>query len=76
MISRQQLSELKSARPFRPFLLRLGDGRIIAVDRPESFACDPAGTQMHVFAGGESISFIDMATAEVFEAPNPLERNQ
>jgi hypothetical protein len=50
--------------------LCLKGGRVVAVDRAEGFACNPAGTEMFVYAGDELISFIDMMTADIIEA-NP-----
>jgi hypothetical protein len=68
MTTRDQLRALKMAQPFRPFLLRLADGRVIAGDRTEGFCCNPAGTEMHFYDQSELIAFIDMATAEIINA--------
>jgi hypothetical protein len=48
MVTREQLRAMMTARPFRPFLVKLADGRSFAVEYPENVGCSVDGREMVV----------------------------
>ena len=43
MATRDQVRSMKTAQPFRPFFVRMADGRSLAVTQPEFIACSVDG---------------------------------
>jgi hypothetical protein len=56
----ERLTEMLSARPFRPFGLRLADGEVIPVPHPDFIARSPAGRTVVVFGKNDSMKIIDL----------------
>ncbi len=50
----EQFRTLLLQRPFRPFTIRLADGRSFEVAHPEFVAMSPAGRTVIVFDSGDS----------------------
>jgi hypothetical protein len=46
MATREQVRRLQTAQPFRPFLVKLADGRHFEVRHPELISCDLRGREM------------------------------
>lgn len=63
----EELRNLYTARPFRPFAIYLADGREIPVDHPEFLAISPAGDTVIVYQSGGSFNIIDMALVTALE---------
>ena len=51
MITREQLHDLVTAQPFRPFIVNLPAGLPVCITRPGAIACDPKGREMAVPPG-------------------------
>jgi hypothetical protein len=49
MATADQLRELRNAAPFRPFVVKMADGREFTVEHPELVACDRAGRSMSLY---------------------------
>ena len=54
-----EVMQYRRARPFRPFVLQLTDGREFVVREPEYIGRDVAFTRVNVDAGDESIATVD-----------------
>jgi hypothetical protein len=48
MAAREQVRGLQTPQPFRPFLVKLADGRQFIVRRPELISCDLSGREMFI----------------------------
>ncbi|MGP0064129.1 MAG: hypothetical protein ACLQGP_11095 [Isosphaeraceae bacterium] len=48
MAKNQQVRAMQTAQPFRPFLVKLADGRHFEVRHPENISCSPNGREMVV----------------------------
>ena len=55
MATHLQVRDLITAKPFRPFHVRMVSGRTFEVRHPENIACSPNGRDMVVYAGDELI---------------------
>ncbi len=53
MATPQQLRDMTTARPFRPFLVKMASGQTFTVRHPENAACDQRGRDMTVYEGRE-----------------------
>ena len=56
----QQLRNMHQARPFKPFDIRLADGRSIPVDHPELLAVTSGGRTIGVAVEEDAIEVIDL----------------
>jgi hypothetical protein len=75
MATKDQLRELTTARPFRPFLVRMTGGRVFAVRHPENASTDLKGRRLwvHDQAGTH---LVEMHLVEVMEPVEPSASNQ
>jgi hypothetical protein len=48
MATREQVRTMQTAQPFRPFLVKLADGRHFGVTHPELISCSANGREMVV----------------------------
>jgi hypothetical protein len=63
---------MTTARPFRPFLVRLADGRHFEVTHPENAACSPNGRDMVVYDARGDMHLLEMLTVvELAPAERP-----
>ena len=46
MATREQVRQMQTAQPFRPFLVKLADGRSFLVRHPELVSCSLNGREM------------------------------
>ena len=56
----EQLKAVYSARPFRPFLLHLADGRQIPVQHPDFIMTVPSGRTIFVVQPDDTSNIIDL----------------
>ena len=54
------LFELHSARPFKPFTIRLGDGQALPVEHPEMLAYAPRHRTAVVYRKDGSFELVDL----------------
>ncbi len=66
MATRDQLRQMVSAQPFRPFLIQLAGGRSFAVQHPELVACSVNGREMTVY-DDDGVHLVEMLLVEVME---------
>ena len=70
MATREQLRNLQTAQPFRPFVIRMNSGRSFTVKHPEMAACDAISRNLVVF-DEEGMHHVEMFLVEVIE-PLPV----
>ncbi len=71
----QKLREAHGARPFRPFIIHMADGREILVTHPEFMAVSPSGRTITVYQPDDSSSFVDLLLVTELEfRPNGQQR--
>jgi hypothetical protein len=56
----EQLRNFYSARPFRPFVMHLADGREVAVQHPELLATAPSGRTVTVYQADDTLNVVDL----------------
>ncbi len=66
----KELQLLSRAQPFRPFVIRLADGRGVPVDHPEFMALAPTGRSAVVYGKGGAFEVIDVPLVIGLEVPN------
>ena len=48
MATREQLRDMVSARPFRPYVITLADGQTFTIRHPELVSCDTRGGDLQI----------------------------
>jgi len=66
MGTRDQLRQMVTAQPFRPFAVRLAGGRAFTVRHPELVACSVNGREMTVY-DDQGLHPVEMLLVEVME---------
>jgi hypothetical protein len=56
----EQLRHFYQARPFRPFVVHLADGREIPIDHPEFIMSSPSGRTVSVYQPDDTLNVIDL----------------
>jgi hypothetical protein len=56
----EALHRVHTARPFRPFSLRLGDGQSLPVKHPEMLSYSPKGRTAVVYLNDGSFEIVDL----------------
>jgi hypothetical protein len=56
----EALSKLHQARPFQPFVLRVGDGQALPVGHPEMLAYSPKSRTATVYRADGSFEIVDL----------------
>jgi len=56
----EQLNNAKNATPFRPFTIRLADGRSFLVRHPDFLSRSPSGRTIIVHGDNDSYSVLDL----------------
>ncbi len=69
MATREQVRQMQTAQPFRPFLVKLADGRSFLVRHPELVSCSLNGREMFLH-DAEGVHLIEMLmVVELVAAP-------
>jgi len=66
MATRDQLRQMVTAQPFRPFAVKLAGGRSFTVRHPELVACSVNGREMTVY-DDQGAHLVEMLLVEVME---------
>jgi hypothetical protein len=67
MATREQLRNLQTAQPFRPFVIKMNSGRSFIIKHPENAACDQISRNMTIY-DEEGMHHVEMFLVEVIEA--------
>jgi hypothetical protein len=71
----EQLRSAHRAAPFRPFTIRMADGRTFSVDHPDFLSMSPSGRTVIVYHPDESHSIVDLLLmTEIEFAPTSSSR--
>jgi hypothetical protein len=75
-VTREQLRSLVIARPFRPFVMHLADGREVPVQHPDFLLISPSGRTVNVYQPDDTQNIVDLLLVTDIElkpspAPNP-----
>jgi hypothetical protein len=60
-MSIEQILDFYRAKPFRPFIMHLANGKKIPVHRPEYFSRSPGGRTVVVFELDDTTHFIEVS---------------
>jgi hypothetical protein len=66
----ERIKELHDARPFKPFAIRMADGRSVRVRHPEFLSRSPSGRTIQVFESDERAHYIDVLLVTEREVGN------
>jgi len=66
MATPEQLRQMMTSRPFRPFLIKLASGESFTVGHPENASCDPRGQSL-VVQDDDGLHLVEMLLVEVME---------
>lgn len=55
-----EVRKLHQARPFQPFIIRLGDGQALPVDHPDFLSYAPNSRTMTVYSKYGSFEIVDL----------------
>ncbi|MFI5460762.1 MAG: hypothetical protein ACHRXM_35565 [Isosphaerales bacterium] len=66
MATPEQLRQMITSRPFRPFLIKLASGESFTVGHPENASCDPRGRSL-VVQDDDGLHLVEMLLVEVME---------
>ncbi len=67
----EQLRNVHQARPFRPFMIHMADGRSFHVPHGEFLSHSPSGRTVIVYHAGDSFSIIDLLLINEIEVHDP-----
>ncbi len=56
----EQFKSTMRLQPFRPFTIRMADGRAFPVDHPDFIALSPSGRTVIIFQRDDSYSILDL----------------
>ena len=73
MATRDQVRAAMRAQPFRPFHVKLADGRTFRIDHPEFIAVSPNGREMVIY-DDEGMNLIGMLRVVEVRAAEPQEK--
>ncbi|HZW34608.1 MAG TPA: hypothetical protein VFF52_28040 [Isosphaeraceae bacterium] len=65
----EQLRNAVQARPFKPFVMHLADGRSIRVQHPESFWSVPSGRTVFISQPDDTVNIVDLLLVTDLELP-------
>ncbi|MGD0092342.1 MAG: hypothetical protein ABSE73_20695 [Planctomycetota bacterium] len=72
----EQMRELKRARPFRPFVVLLDDGRRIPVTNPEWILVTDDGSRAAVFQKDDSLDMFQTRLVKEIKVRGPKRRER
>ena len=67
----EQLRTAVRASPFRPFTIRMADGRSFAVSHPDFLSVSPAGRTVVIYNEDDSASIVDLLLMTELEMSPP-----
>jgi hypothetical protein len=70
-MSVQQLDNIHRAQPFRPFTIRVADGRAFEIPHPEFLSRSPSGRTVIVYGPEENFSVLDLLLVTELEVNPP-----
>lgn len=73
MTTEQLRSALRSV-PFRPFTIRMADGRTFSIAHPDVLSISPAGRTVVVYHPDDSASIVDLLLMTELELSPPSSR--
>ena len=56
----QQLDAIHKAKPFKPFVIHMADGREFTIHHPEFLSRSPSGRTIIVYGTDDSFSILDL----------------
>jgi hypothetical protein len=59
-MSSEQFTATMRLQPFRPFTIRMADGRTFPVDHPDFIALSPSGRTVIIFQRDDSYGILDL----------------
>src|SRR5262249_1396055 len=65
MATKEQLRALITAKPFRPFLIKMASGERFTIRHPENAACDRDGRSLTVY--DDEMQMVEMLLVEIME---------
>ena len=65
----EAMSKLHQARPFQPFVIRLGDGQALDVEHPEMLAYSSKSRTATVYRRDGSFEIVDLLLVTGLEVP-------
>ena len=66
----EEVRKLHQARPFQPFVIRIGDGQALPVDHPEFLSYSPNSRTMTVYSKDGSFEIVDLLLVTGLEVRN------
>jgi len=72
----ERLRAVHQARPFRPFVLHMADGKKIRVNHPEIMSVSPSGRTIIVNLADDSFHHIDLLMVVRIEVSNGTPRRK
>jgi hypothetical protein len=67
----EQLRAAIHASPFRPFTIRMADGRTFSVAHPDFLSVSPAGRTVVIYQPDDSASIVDLLLMKELEMAPP-----
>ena len=72
----EQLRNVISASPFRPFTMKLADGTRLRVKHPEFVSFSPVGRTVIVWSEGDAFEIVDLLLVASIEVGNGKARSR
>ena len=69
----EQLRAMREANPFRPFTIRMADGRALTVPHRDFVSQSPGGRTIIVYHSDESFSVVDLYLVTELDVHTPSE---
>ena len=70
-MTREQLRSALRSRPFRPFTIRMADGRTFSIAHPDFLSLSPAGRTVVIYHPNDSASIVDLLVMTELELSPP-----
>ena len=69
-----QLRAVLQAQPFRPFALRMADGRSLAIADPDFLSTSPSGRTVIAYRSDDSFSIVDLLLVNELDVQAPANK--
>jgi hypothetical protein len=67
----EQLHTARNSKPFRPFNIRMADGRTFSIPHPDFVSMSPAGRTVVIYHPDDSASIVDLLLMTELELSPP-----